>query len=162
MHRTSHNTYLLSRQLVGTSSPVAYTHVITKGCRCVEIDAWDSPSTTSFEPIVTHGLTWTESTPFKDVCEAIGNAIQPDMWPLMVSLECHANGPTQLRMVEIMKEVWGSKLVDQSLEGFDKYVSPSALKGRILLIVSLFFLSSCPNSQLIKLYIWGVGRMVST
>lgn len=131
--RTSHNTYLLSRQLLGTSSPTAYTRVITKGCRCVEIDAWDPFE--GDEPIVTHGLTLTESTPFRDVCEAIGAAVQDDHWPLMISLECHANAKFQLRMVEIMKETWGNRLVDQSIENFDSSVPPSALMGRILLIV---------------------------
>lgn len=127
---------------MGTSSPVAYTHVITKGCRCVEIDAWDSYGD-SGEPIVTHGLTWTESTPFKDVCEAIGAAVTDEQWPLMVSLECHANDKTQLRMVEIMKETWGNRLVDQSVEDFANNVPPSALKGRILLIVcTILFFSS--------------------
>jgi phosphatidylinositol phospholipase C delta len=84
---------------------------------------------------VTHGLTLTESTPFRDICAAIGNAVTDDMWPLMISLECHANASVQLQMVRIMKESWGNRLVDQIIEGFDKHVSPSALKGRILLIV---------------------------
>lgn len=55
----------------------------------------------------------------------------------MISLECHANASTQLKMVKIMKQTWGNRLVDQSVENFDKNVPPSAMKGRILLIVSL-------------------------
>ncbi|KAF8321142.1 PLC-like phosphodiesterase, partial [Clavulina sp. PMI_390] len=136
---TSHNTYLLSRQLFGVSSPKAYTHVISNGCRCIEIDVWDSDSFDSNgPPIVTHGLTLTESSPFEDVCVAIGEAITDDMWPLMVSLENHASPATQFKMVEIMKRVWGNRLVDQALEGFDTNVPPSALRGRILLIVEWY------------------------
>lgn len=117
------------------SSPTAYTHVITKGCRCIEIDAWDGPES-SPGPIVTHGLTLTESTLFVDVVHAIGDAVTDDMWPVMVSLENHANDTTQKEMVRIMRETWGTRLVDQTVENFDKHVPPSALKGRILLIVS--------------------------
>jgi hypothetical protein len=34
-----------------------------------------------------------------------------------------------------MKESWGNQLVDQRVENFNQNVPPSALKGRILLIV---------------------------
>ncbi len=39
---SSHNTYLLAHQLYGSSSAVAYEHVLVTGARCVEIDAWDN------------------------------------------------------------------------------------------------------------------------
>lgn len=56
--RTSHNTYLLSRQLVGRASAAPYTHVLSdRNCRCVEIDVWPSKN----GPIVTHGYTLSES-----------------------------------------------------------------------------------------------------
>jgi phosphatidylinositol phospholipase C delta len=128
---TSHNTYLLSRQLLGTASSSVYKHVIERGCRCVEIDAWDSEA----GPIVTHGLTLTSTTPFQDVCEAIGSAVRENDWPLMISLENHADAPTQAAMVKIMTDTWGSKLVNETLEDFGPTVTPQALKGRILLIV---------------------------
>ena len=37
---SSHNTYLLSNQLTGESSVIAYLNAIELGCRCVEIDLW--------------------------------------------------------------------------------------------------------------------------
>ena len=37
---SSHNTYLLSNQLTGESSTIAYVNAFQKGCRCVEIDCW--------------------------------------------------------------------------------------------------------------------------
>jgi hypothetical protein len=56
--RSSHNTYLLSRQLIGRSSAAPYTHVLSdRNCRCVEIDVWPSKN----GPIVTHGYTLSQS-----------------------------------------------------------------------------------------------------
>ena len=38
---TSHNTYLSGNQLYGDASTHAYTNVLMRGCRCLEIDVWD-------------------------------------------------------------------------------------------------------------------------
>jgi phosphatidylinositol phospholipase C delta len=131
----------LSRQLIGVSSAAAYTHVLKHGARCVEIDVWPHPSRDSqSEPIVTHGYTFSKSVPFRDVCEAINDGIDPDGWPVMISLECHVPVAAQQQLVQIMKETWGSKLIEAAIEGVqDNVVSPLDLKGRILLIVGPHF-----------------------
>ncbi|KDN51786.1 hypothetical protein RSAG8_00334, partial [Rhizoctonia solani AG-8 WAC10335] len=131
---SSHNTYLLSRQIFASSSAASYTHVLTHGGRCVEIDAWDS----SDGPIVTHGYAFTKSISFRSVCEAIGAAVGPNDLPVMVSLECHAGPSTQETMVRIMLETWGDKLVQAEVEGIEGMVSLKHVRGRILLMVEWY------------------------
>ncbi|PWA00286.1 hypothetical protein BB558_003671 [Smittium angustum] len=57
---SSHNTYLLGGQIIGTSSIEGYIRALHKGCRCLEIDCWDGPLG---EPVVCHGRTFTTRIP---------------------------------------------------------------------------------------------------
>lgn len=122
----------MARQLLGHSTAAAYTHVLSNGARCVEIDVWPSAK----GPIVTHGHTFSKSVPFLDVCEAIGNSITADDWPVFVSLECHVGVEGQPEMIDVMSRTWGNKLVGEILLGTTpERVSPQELKGKILLMV---------------------------
>ncbi|OCB89632.1 PLC-like phosphodiesterase [Sanghuangporus baumii] len=139
---TSHNTYLLGDQLWGKSSASAYTHVLTNGAHCVEIDVWPSEKSTQ-GPIVTHGWTLTSDILFRDVCLAIKEGLEKkeDDWPVFVSLECHVEPEGQSELVTIMKETWGETLVSGHVEGYDKddgsqrHVSPRELKNRIVMMI---------------------------
>ncbi len=143
---SSHNTYLLSRQLVGKSTAESYRHILQRHGRCVEIDAWpakrpaDGPATCEEEePTVTHGYTLSKSIPFRSVCRAINGAVDNDSWPVMISVECHVDLKGQEDMVRIMKEEFGEKLVNDKLENVDdERVCPADIMGRILCMVCFY------------------------
>jgi phosphatidylinositol phospholipase C, delta len=131
---SSHNTYLTAHQLVGSSSAKSYETVLTSGSRCVEIDAWDNDDEPE-EPKVTHGFTLVSRISFRSVCETIRDyfdkqvaesAQQPGYQasPILLSLENHCSAHGQLRLVQIMKEVWGDRLLSEAIrqEGHQEQV----------------------------------------
>ncbi|PFH60238.1 hypothetical protein XA68_11265 [Ophiocordyceps unilateralis] len=149
---SSHNTYLLAHQLYGTSSAEAYKTTLRMGSRCVEIDAWDNV-TDQDEPKVTHGYTFVSHVPFRAVCEAICEIYDEEaamaesdptfpVAPILLSLENHCKEHGQRRLVAIMKEVFGTRLLCEAIPQDahpEEYASPADVGPRIAVIVEFHF-----------------------
>ncbi|RDL35000.1 Phosphoinositide phospholipase C [Venustampulla echinocandica] len=150
---SSHNTYLIAHQLYGSSSADAYETALKTGSRCVEIDAWDDDENNE-EPKVTHGYTLVSHITFRSVCETIRDVVDQEAAesineqayraaPILLSLENHCSAHGQLRLVQIMKEVLGDRLLSQAVrqkghqeqQGTDDHVSLEELGSKVCVIV---------------------------
>ncbi|KAI0389769.1 phosphatidylinositol-specific phospholipase C [Xylariaceae sp. FL0594] len=131
---SSHNTYLIGRQVADVSSVEGYIMTLLRGCRSVEVDCWDG---SDGQPVVKHGRALTNAISFREVITTINKyAFASSHYPLWVSLEVHCIAAQQEIMAEVMKEIFGSRLVTSPLDpSSDKLPSPSELKDRILIKV---------------------------
>uniref|UniRef100_H0WL52 Phosphoinositide phospholipase C n=1 Tax=Otolemur garnettii TaxID=30611 RepID=H0WL52_OTOGA len=129
---TSHNTYLVSDQLVGPSDLWGYVSALVKGCRCLEIDCWDGAQN---EPIVYHGYTLTSKLLFKTVIQAIHKyAFMTSDYPVVLSLENHCSPSQQEVMADNLQTTFGDSLLSDILDEFqDRLPSPEVLKFKVLI-----------------------------
>ncbi|RBR10173.1 uncharacterized protein FIESC28_09559 [Fusarium coffeatum] len=133
---TSHNTYLLGRQVATRSKLEGYVEALSRGCRSVEVDCWNGQRG---QPIVKHGYSLTKSINFRDVIKTIKeHAFAASDLPLWLSLEVHCNKSQRDIMARIMVEVFGECLVTEPVPEYTKTLpSPNQLRGKILLKVKM-------------------------
>jgi phosphatidylinositol phospholipase C delta len=145
---SSHNTYLMAHQLFGESHASAYEIALYTGSRCVEIDAWDNDENPE-EPKVTHGYTLVSNIPFRKVCETLRDVVDKEAVeerkaaPIMISLENHCAAHGQLRLAQIMREVFGERMLSRAMrekgsreqEGVGEHVTLNELGNKIVVIV---------------------------
>ena len=153
---SSHNTYLMAHQLFGQSNATAYEVALYTGSRCVEVDAWDGEGSGE-EPKVTHGYTLVSNIPFRSVCETIRDVVDKEAAdakqaaPIMISLENHCSAHGQLRLAQIMQEVFGDRLLSKAIrdkgtreqEGTGEHITLAELSNKVVVIVEY----QLPNAQ---------------
>lgn len=131
---SSHNTYLIGRQVAGDSSIEGYVKALQRGCRCLEIDIWNNEDDNESEPIVNHGRTFSNGISLSNVLKTIKKySFLASQYPLILSLEIHCSREAQSKVVSLLQNTFGSSLVLMPIDANRNLPSPEALKNKILL-----------------------------
>ncbi|PHH65213.1 hypothetical protein CDD81_3072 [Ophiocordyceps australis] len=134
---SSHNTYLDGHQWTSTSKPESYTNVLSRGCRCIEIDVWNNMDATpsrdrSKSPSASHhsrGLsTSSVSNAALNMLDKAASAYDLARSYLGDPLASHSHSPSHSRVPDDASPK--SSLVFHSADALDA-ASPSSRPARL-------------------------------
>ncbi|KXZ52101.1 hypothetical protein GPECTOR_10g1124 [Gonium pectorale] len=129
---SGHNSYLTGNQLTSASGTTTIVKCLQAGCRVIELDCYNGP-------VCKHGGTLTSPVDFKDCVAAIrDSAFVSSPYPVIITMENHANPDNQAKMAAILRDVLGDKLfVPDPNDARSAYLSPEALRGKVICRTSL-------------------------
>ncbi|KXZ48189.1 hypothetical protein GPECTOR_30g285 [Gonium pectorale] len=124
---SGHNSYLTGNQLFSASGTATIVKSLQEGCRVIELDCYNGP-------VCTHGGTLTSAVDFEECVAAIrDSAFVSSPYPVIITMENHANPDNQAKMAAILRRVLGPMLfVPDPDDPRVTYLSPEALRGKVV------------------------------
>ncbi|KAL7612428.1 hypothetical protein Lser_V15G08984 [Lactuca serriola] len=129
---TGHNSYLTGNQLNSDCSEVPIIKALRRGVRVIELDLWPNSSKDGIH--VLHGRTMTTPVDLYKCLKSIKeHAFVSSPYPVIITLEDHLTANLQAKVAEMVTEIFEDVLYCPEAGGNDEFLSPDALKHRIIL-----------------------------
>lgn len=133
--KSSHNTYLLTDQLVGKSSIEGFRRAISRNCACVELDLWDGPNG---EPIIYHGRTLVTRILARHVLRdgILPFAFLHDDYPIVLSIEDHLSDEQRKVFIKDFHDIMRDYVYIADTENMTGLPSLDQLKRKVIIKAS--------------------------
>ncbi|KAI3748849.1 hypothetical protein L6452_12239 [Arctium lappa] len=129
---TGHNSYLTGNQLNSDCSVVPIITALQRGVRVIELDLWPNSAKDGIH--VLHGRTLTTPvTLYKCLKSIKEHAFVNSPYPVIITLEDHLTRNLQAKVAGMVTEIFGDMLYCPKVGGSDEFLSPEALKHRVIL-----------------------------